>query len=64
VAQIIYHFPRANIVLTFFMLPDSSRRSSRGFLAGFCINSTYGFYAWILGFFGYTGEGFATPLGR
>ena len=34
-----------------------------GLLGRFLLNSTYGFYAWILGFFGYTGEVFATPTG-
>ena len=64
VALIIYQLPKGqNLVLTFFMLPVFVAPIVAGLLGRFLLNSTYGFYAWILGFFGYSGEVFATPTG-
>ena len=64
VALVIYQLPKGqNLILTFFMLPVFVAPIVAGLLGRFLLNSTYGFYAWILGFFGYTGEVFATPLG-
>ncbi len=64
VALIIYQLPKGqNLALTFFMLPVFVAPIVAGLLGRFLLNSTYGFYAWILGFFGYSGELFATPTG-
>ena len=64
VALIIYQLPKGqNLVLTFFMMPVFVAPIVAGLLGRFLLNSTYGFYAWILSFFGYTGEVFATPTG-
>ena len=64
IALLIYQLPKGqNIVLTLFMLPVFVAPIVAGLLGRFLLNSTYGFYSWILSFFGYTGEIFATPLG-
>ncbi|MEG1813400.1 MAG: sugar ABC transporter permease, partial [Clostridia bacterium] len=63
-ALLIYQLPKGqNLVLTLFMLPIFVAPIVAGLLGRFLLNSTYGFYAWLLSFFGYSGELFATPVG-
>ena len=63
-ALLIYQLPKGqNLVLTLFMLPVFVAPIVAGLLGRFLLNSTYGFYAWLLGMMGYTGELFASPTG-
>jgi len=64
-ALLIYQLPKGhNIVLTLFMLPVFVAPIVAGLLGRFLLNSTYGFYAWLLRVvFHYSGEVFANPTG-
>ncbi len=63
-ALLIYQLPKGqNVILTLFMLPVFVAPIVAGLLGRFLLNSTYGFYAWLMSFFGYTGELFASPAG-
>ncbi len=63
-ALLIYQLPKGqNLVLTLFMLPIFVAPIVAGLLGRFLLNSTYGFYAWLLRLIGYTGELFASPTG-
>lgn len=65
VALLIYRLPKGqNVILTLFMLPVFVAPIVAGLLGRFLLNSTYGFYSWILStFFGYSEELFANPTG-
>lgn len=64
-ALLIYQLPRGeNLVLTLFMLPVFVAPIVAGLLGRFLLNSTYGFYSWILRtVFRYSGEVFGSPTG-
>lgn len=64
-ALLIYQLPKGqNLILTFFMLPVFVAPIVAGLLGRFLLNSTYGFYAWLLKVvFNYGGEVFANPTG-
>jgi multiple sugar transport system permease protein len=64
IALLIYNIPKGqNIILTFSMMPLFVAPIVSGLLGRFLLNSTYGLYSWILRFFGYTGELFASTTG-
>ena len=65
VALLIYQLPKGqNLILTLFMLPVFVAPIVAGLLGRFLLNSTYGFYSWLLRvLFRYSGEVFANPTG-
>ena len=59
-ALLIYQLPKGqNIILTLFMLPVFVAPIVAGLLGQFLLNSTYGFYAWLMSLMGFTGDVFA-----
>ena len=64
IALLIYSISKGqNLLLTLCMLPVFVAPIVAGLLGRFLLNSTYGLYSWILSFFGYKGEIFASTAG-